>query len=178
MSVAKVMARQWLDCHGLDIQTTQADKIEFKMKSSATTRRQGPVTDEWIDQRSLAMHTEMTQMIRAKPELLDVPKATLARWIKKDNPPSSALLEWDTILKDSTTEEVLSLLTRWDEEARQLRQSSPFCGILPEERRLAIFAEFEQRLLVRTSASTKSAKPTIGNSPAPLVSEVEYLLKA
>ena len=136
--------------------------------------RRGPVTHEWIDQRSLAMNTEIAEMIREKPELMDVAKATLARWIKNSNPPSPAKLEWDAILKNSTTEEVLSLLTRWDEEARRLRQSSPFCGILPEERRTAIFAEFEQRLLVPAPATTKAAKPTIENSLAPLISQAEY----
>jgi hypothetical protein len=38
------------------------------------------------------------------------------------------------------------LVTRWDEEARRLRQSRPFCGILSEGRRMEICKEFEEKL--------------------------------
>lgn len=102
---------------------------------------------EWIDQRSLALSTEIAQMIQENPELLSRAKENLARWIKDQGVPvSRALLEWQTILNTSTFDDVLALLTRWDEEARRLRQSSPFCGILSEERRMQIFEEFEEKL--------------------------------
>jgi len=133
-------------------------------------RRQANVSHEWIDQRSLAMETEIAQLIREKPELLDIAKTNLQRWIQKEKPAvSAALLEWDSILNDSTLEEVLNFLIRDDEDARRLRQSSPFCGILPEERRLAIFQEFETRLCL--AGTTKS---TSRNSPEPLIAEAEY----
>ena len=102
---------------------------------------------EWIDQRSLALHREVAVLIQENPELLSRAKENLARWIKDQGVPvSRALLEWQTILNTATFDDILGLLTRWDEEARRLRQSSPFCGILPEERRLAIFKEFENLL--------------------------------
>ena len=47
------------------------------------TRRQGNVRHEWIDQRSLAMETEIAQLIREKPDLLDIAKTNLQRWIQK-----------------------------------------------------------------------------------------------
>ena len=39
--------------------------------------------------------------------------------------------------------EILDLLRSDTEDARRLRQSSPFCGILSEEERLAVFREYE-----------------------------------
>jgi hypothetical protein len=92
------------------------------------------------------MDQAIAEMIRLRPELLDRAKTTLARWIaqnKPDIPP--ALLEWRDILNRSSVEEILQLLTRADEDACRLRQSSPFCGILSEEKRLAILREYEAR---------------------------------
>jgi DNA-binding CsgD family transcriptional regulator len=51
--------------------------------------------------------------------------------------------EWQAILEQWSRENIIELLTRSDEEARRLRQSSPFCGILTPEERLAIFSEYE-----------------------------------
>ena len=134
-------------------------------------RRQANVSHEWIDQRSLALHTEVAQMIRGKPELLTRAKANLQRWIQNQKPPvSAALLEWDVILKNSTLEEVLSLITRDDEDARRLRQSSPFCGILTQERRLAIFQEFEAKLI----PTRNSDETSVQNAPTPHVAEAQY----
>jgi hypothetical protein len=56
-------------------------------------------------------------------------------------------VEWNNILKNSTTDEVLDLLTRDDQDAKRLRQSTPFTGILSQERRMEIFDEFERKLV-------------------------------
>jgi len=105
------------------------------------------VTHEWLEQRSLALHVEIAKMIREKPELMDQVKATLQRWIRQDGEVTMVRAEWDNILKTSTIEEVLKLITRDNEEAQRLRKSSPFTGILPQEHRLAIFDEFERKLV-------------------------------
>jgi len=66
------------------------------------------MTEVWIDQRSHAIHAEMVQITGETVELLDVAKATLQRWLKRYEPDAPlALLEWDAILKNSTTREVL-----------------------------------------------------------------------
>ena len=105
-----------------------------------------PKTHEWLDQRSLALDRAISEMIRAKPELLDRAKSTLNRWIKLREPDvPRALLEWQDILNRSSLDEVLIFITQDSEKARRLRQSSPFCGILPQDVRLAIFKEYETR---------------------------------
>jgi hypothetical protein len=109
-------------------------------------RQRTGVTHEWLDQRSLAPALEIRQMIREKPELLERAKSTPTRWIKQQQPTvPRALLEWQLILNTWSLEEIPVLITRDDKEARRLRRSSPFRGILPEERRLAIFEEYEAR---------------------------------
>jgi hypothetical protein len=99
------------------------------------------VTHEQIDQRSLAMHLEMAEMIRGNPELYDRVRNTLGRWISTGRPVPPALQEWQSILDTRTVGEVLEIISTDTEDCRRLRQSSPFC-ILPQERRDAIFREF------------------------------------
>ncbi len=92
------------------------------------------------------MDQAVAEMIRSRPELLEHAKKTLARWIAQREPNvPAALLEWRDILEQSSLEEILRLLTRADENACRLRQSSPFCGILPEKTRLEILREYESR---------------------------------
>lgn len=116
------------------------------MKQEVPHTVQHPQTHEWIDQRSLALERVVAAMIRTKPELLDRARNTLARWIAQREPEVPfALLEWREILNKSSLEEILDFITQDNEEARRLRQSSPFCGILPHDVRLAILKEYETR---------------------------------
>jgi hypothetical protein len=88
----------------------------------------------WIDRRSLALHDAVAAKIHAHPELVDVARANLARWIRRT--PHGALLEWQRLLERSSVADLVALLRSESETAARLRQSSPFAGILtPEERR-------------------------------------------
>ena len=76
--------------------------------------------------------------------MIERAKTTLEGWIQARQPAvPRVLLEWREILDHGPLERVLELLTSAEEEARRLRQSSPFCGILTPEERLAIFKEYE-----------------------------------
>ena len=106
-----------------------------------------PRTQEWVDQRSLAMDKLVAQKLRVQPGLLQNAKDNLNRWIQQQQPEvPRILIEWQEILENWPLEKVLGLLTSFDEEARRLRQSSPFYGILSQEERLAIFKEYEALL--------------------------------
>jgi len=99
---------------------------------------------EWIDQRSLALDRAIAEILRSQPELLGRAKTTLARWVEQRQPSvPPVLLEWKEILDHWPLDKILALLESADETARRLRQSSPFCGILSSERRLAIFKKYE-----------------------------------
>lgn len=101
-------------------------------------------THEWIDQRSLALDKAIAQKLRAQPQLLQRAKATLQRWIQQRQPAvPRAFLEWKEILDTWPFEKILAFLTSAEQEPTRLRQSSPFCGILTEAERIAIFKEYE-----------------------------------
>ena len=99
---------------------------------------------EWIDQRSLAMGRAIAGKVRAQPALLQIAKDNLKRWMQQHQPDVPLVLnEWQEILTQWPIERVLDLLTSDDENARRLRQSSPFAGILSQAERRSIFDEYE-----------------------------------
>jgi hypothetical protein len=101
---------------------------------------------EWIDQRSLALDRAVAEKIRAEPVLVDRARRTLAHWLEQRQPSvAAALLEWDEILAHWPLPRILDLLVSAEENPRRLRQSSPFCGILSPEERLAILKDYESR---------------------------------
>ena len=101
---------------------------------------------EWIDRRSLAFDERIADKLAAKPELLQHAIRTLEHWVdtRRPNPPA-AMLEWRDILLNQSLAEILTLLRSDAEDACRLRQSSPFCGILDPEERLAILREYEAK---------------------------------
>lgn len=103
-----------------------------------------PRTHEWIDQRSLALDQAIADKLQQQPELLEKARANLQRWIQQQQPAvPSVFREWQRILDTWTIENILDLLRSSNQEARRLRQSSPFCGILSQEERIAIFKAYE-----------------------------------
>lgn len=62
------------------------------------------------------------------------------RWISEA--PSPAITEWLEILEREWGE-IRALLLDESENARRLRQSSPFCGVLRPRERWAIYQRFE-----------------------------------
>src|ERR671925_196873 len=99
---------------------------------------------EWIDQRSLALDRLIADKLQSQPDLLQRAMQTLERWIDQRQPdPPPVLLEWREILRHRSHEDILDLLRSDREEARRLRQSSPFCGILSGEERMDVLREYE-----------------------------------
>lgn len=97
----------------------------------------------FIDERSLAFDRLIVEKLRSDPALLEKARSNLARWLLTCSAGvRPALIEWQQVLAGSF-EEILALLLAKDERATRLRQSSPFCGILKPEERLAILREFQ-----------------------------------
>ena len=96
---------------------------------------------EWIDQRSLALHEAVAVKLEVQPRLLAVARGNLERWLATS--PSPVLKEWQNLLDDLPLPELLALLLSPSEEARRLRQSSPFAGLLTPAERQAIFDRYE-----------------------------------
>ncbi|QGZ55077.1 hypothetical protein [Paraburkholderia acidiphila] len=92
--------------------------------------------------RSLALHRLIAEKIRRNPALLNTARENLDRWTK--NPRNRAelyLIEWRTII-DQGVDKTIDLMTNPGEHATDLRQTSPFAGILSEAERLAFLAEW------------------------------------
>jgi hypothetical protein len=100
-------------------------------------------THEWIDRRSLALHEAVAAKLEAQPDLVNVARANLARWLQAD--PAPALREWQQLLDQVSLPDLVALLRSASEGATRLRQSSPFAGVLSPEERQAILARHEPR---------------------------------
>ena len=96
---------------------------------------------EWIDARSLALHEAVAAKLEAQPALLEVARTNLKRWLAVR--PAAPLREWQRLLDTLPLPQLLRLLRSPDEEATQLRQSSPFAGVLSSAERLAILSRYE-----------------------------------
>lgn len=97
---------------------------------------------EWIDRRSLALHETVAAKLEANPELLEVARTNLSRWLQGE--PVGALREWANLLRRPPGE-IVVLLRSTDEDATRLRQSSPFAGVLTPEERLRILRWYDPR---------------------------------
>ena len=101
---------------------------------------------EILDDRSLEMDRVIAGKIRANPKLVQIALANIDRWLANPDYSESgrqAALEWKSIIENSSVEVLVTLLESSSEEARRLRQSSPFCGILTPDERQAIFRKYE-----------------------------------
>jgi hypothetical protein len=96
-----------------------------------------------IEERSLHLHKEIARRLQEDPQLLQIAKGNLIRWMGRDGE-IPAWREWSEILKCPLSE-VLSVLVSRDERGMRLRQSSPFCGILTPKERWKICESFTIR---------------------------------
>ena len=96
------------------------------MKSSASNPH------AHVDARSLAMHQAIAVRLRESPDLLNDARARIERWQRQrglDAPGSRWWNEWLCLL-DQGLETVVMEVTADTERGRQLRQNSPFPGVL------------------------------------------------
>lgn len=86
------------------------------------------------EQRSLALHRMIADKLRRQPELLQIPRANLERWIARGGRSLPHLRRWQELLA-GPFEQLLERIQEDNEEMRDLRQSTPFAGVLePRER--------------------------------------------
>ena len=101
---------------------------------------------EWIDQRSLAMGQLIASKLEREPELLRVARENVERWIAASRGrPLPAHLEWRDRLDRTPLADLLQLLRGDNEEARRLRQSNPFAGLLTPDERWRVLRDYETR---------------------------------
>ena len=102
-----------------------------------------PLTRE--ERRSLRLHREIVR------RLLDDPAAVLAQaranlvTMRAANADGSAdmwLDAWDRLLAASSVAAIVAVLTAEDEFSRELRQNTPFAGVLTDAERRSIYEQF------------------------------------
>lgn len=82
--------------------------------------------------RSLAYHRVVAERLRADASILNAARARVARWLLESQ--TFYALRWREVLAGDV-DAVAAVLTERSERAAELRQSSPFAGVLsPAER--------------------------------------------
>ncbi|UCF95242.1 MAG: hypothetical protein JSW39_14180, partial [Desulfobacterales bacterium] len=99
-----------------------------------------------IEARSLALHRAVAGKIRENPQLMEKVREKLKDRLRAYSAqglmPPGALSEWEAILEGGSLNGILQFLVSPGEEARRLRQSSPFAGILSPQQRWKIYAAY------------------------------------
>ena len=84
-----------------------------------------------IDAANLAHDRATAEAIRRRPELIDLARANLARWIAREGSSvHPALQEWSDILHFLGPNQLADFIASDTPKTNRLRQSSPFIGIL------------------------------------------------
>lgn len=95
-----------------------------------------------LDIRSLAAHAIIARDLVDDPRLLERARANLDRWNERHDDAPSWIGEWRSILERSP-EDVACFLVSSAPDAVRLRQSSPFAGMLPPEKRRTLLQLFK-----------------------------------
>jgi len=92
------------------------------------------VTHRLAEERSLALHREVARKLRERPELLDAARERVRSWLESGCASRHWAEAWNEALEGSL-DDVIALITDASQRARDLRQTSPFAGVLdPRER--------------------------------------------
>ncbi len=106
----------------------------------------------FVDYFSMMLHRVVVEkMLSDEAKVLQTARNNLARWLKSESFAGNerfALLEWQEILENSTTEEIRRIITQDTDEGQRLRSSSPFVGVLSETEREKIWSECAEIRLV------------------------------
>ena len=94
-------------------------------------------------ERSLAFHREITRRLIDDPAVLERARRRVKDWLAQ-NPDRPYARAWDKILSGDP-ESIAALLADRNELADELRQSSPFAGVLDARERWAIWRETQEK---------------------------------
>lgn len=104
------------------------------------------------------MHAAIAERLRADPEaVLNLAKGNIARWRALDPTARSDryLVRWEVLL-DGPLADLLEFLVSPSQEARDMRQCSPFPGVLPDKERWRILREVSAELEMGDADASRS----------------------
>ena len=91
-------------------------------------------------ERSLALHREVAERLRRDPELLEAARERVERWLAEGSVHEEWAASWKSVI-DAGLEAVIEVLTDTDLAAHDLRQVSPFAGVLDPRTRWKILKD-------------------------------------
>lgn len=95
-----------------------------------------------LEHRSLALHRAVAAKLRRQPSLVEIAKENLDRWISTSGRSQPYWEAWRAILA-KPLEEVLTAIQEDSPRMTELRQSSPFAGVLNPKERWHVYDTFE-----------------------------------
>lgn len=94
--------------------------------------------------RSLAYHCEVARRLLSTPALVEQARARVQDWIREERS-SHYARRWLELL-DGPLEDLVGTLRDPGEQARALRQATPFAGVLSPKERWALWREIREQL--------------------------------
>lgn len=96
------------------------------------------------EERSLAYHAEIADRLAHAPEILERARSRVRDWLARGEPSPFYAREWAAVLEGSPASIRVFLVDR-GEHACELRQSTPFAGVLSARERWRIWRETGER---------------------------------
>lgn len=90
--------------------------------------------------RSLALHREVARVLRERPAVLETVRARVERWRQEGSGAHPYAEAWSRVLSRDL-DSIEAFITDPGQTARDLRQSSPFAGILDPRARWRVLRE-------------------------------------
>jgi hypothetical protein len=92
------------------------------------------------EERSLAFHRFIAELLRREPALLDRARTTLAKWRTEGTVAVAYIDRWEDLFSLGL-DQICRALTDEGEQARALRQTTPFAGAIDPRKRWQIHRE-------------------------------------
>lgn len=97
------------------------------------------------EERSLALHRLIAEMIASDPSQIERARVQLRRWREKGTMHPHYADQWASLL-DGPFEDLRRVLVDEGEHARALRQNTPFAGVVDPRTRWRIWREVRERM--------------------------------
>jgi hypothetical protein len=97
------------------------------------------------EERSLALHRAVAQKLASDPETLERARARVRGWLQSGEVSPPWARAWDEVLSRSLPE-ILAFLVDESEQARALRQVTPFAGAIDPRTRWRIWREVREAM--------------------------------
>lgn len=96
------------------------------------------------EERSIALHREVAARLRADPRHLDAARARVAGWLATGEVSATYARRWREVL-DLPLDDLCAILVDPGQPARDLRQCTPFAGVVDPRTRWRIWREAAER---------------------------------